>query len=104
VTALAVALISGCTSETTGTDAASSPAPQTAYQRDIDAMTKYCTQNAAQLDSMVGAVHKIEVTHGITDETMTQLAGHLLTAVSGNASRLSCIDLFGAYVTLREGG
>jgi len=75
-----------------------------AYQRDITAMTAHCTQNPAQLSAMVAKVHQLEVSNGIHDETMTQLAGHLLTAVSAYKSRVSCADPFGAYLTLREGG
>lgn len=67
-------------------------------------MTAYCTQNAAQLNAMVAEVHHLEVTNGVHDENMTQLAGHLLTVVSAYKSRVNCADPFGAYVTLRTGG
>jgi hypothetical protein len=75
-----------------------------AYQRDITDMTAYCTQDPAQLSAMVAKVHQLEVSNGIHGETMTQLAGHLLTAVSAYTSRVDCADPFGAYLTLREEG
>jgi hypothetical protein len=83
---------------------AASSAPPSAYQRDISAMTAYCTQDTAQLSAMVVKVHQLEVSDGIRDETMTQLAGHLLTVVSAYKSRVPCADPFGAYLTLRESG
>ncbi len=67
-------------------------------------MTTYCTQDPAQLSAMVAKVHQLEASNGIHDETMTHLAGHLLTVVSAYKSRVSCVDPFGAYLTLREGG
>lgn len=53
---------------------------------------------------MVAKIHQLEVSDGIRDETMTQLAGHLLTVISAYKSRAPCADPFGAYLTLREGG
>lgn len=105
--AAAIAGLAGCAS-TSGSPAASgsapAPAPTTVYQRDINAMTKYCTQNPVQLNAMVAKVHQLEVQDGINDETMTQLAGHLLTTVSAYTSRVSCTDPFAAYLTLRQDG
>jgi hypothetical protein len=95
--ALAVTL-AGCASTSSPT------APQTAYQRDINAMTKYCTQTPAQLESMVSAVSKIEAAHAVSDGSVTALAGNLLTAVSAYNTKTSCVDAFGAYATLRTGG
>ena len=96
VAALALA---GCGS------AAGSPAPSlpAAEQAAITAMAPYCTQGPAQLASMVSATHQLEVKAGIKDETETQLAQHLVTVVKANASPISCVDEFAAYLTLREG-
>jgi hypothetical protein len=66
-------------------------------------MTQYCTQNSAQLEAMVAKVHQLEVQRGATGETITQLAGHLLTVVTAYKSRVSCVDPFAAYLTLRTG-
>ncbi len=101
VVAAAVA-VTGCANSASTTTTASS-APPSAYQQDITALTRYCTQDPAQLDAMVAKVHQLEIQDGIDDETMTQLAGHLLTAVSVYESRVSCIDTFAAYLTLRQG-
>ena len=98
----AAAAVAGCASSASTTPTATS-APASAYQRDITAMTRYCTQNPAQLDAMVAKVHQLEIQDGIDDETTTQLAGHLLTAVSAYQSRVSCVDTFAAYLTLRQG-
>ncbi len=66
-------------------------------------MAPYCTQDASQLAAMVDATHGIEVKAGIKDESETQLAQNLLKVVEANKSPMSCIDEFGAYVTMREG-
>lgn len=87
-----------------GSAVASGSPMDAAYQRDISAMTRYCTQNAEQLESMVSEVHKLELVHGITTESVTELAHNLLTIVSAYKTRVSCADPFGAYVTLRTGG
>jgi hypothetical protein len=67
-------------------------------------MAPYCTQDATQLAAMVDATRGIEIKNGIKDESDTQLAEHLVTVVKANGShRMSCVDEFAAYVTLREG-
>jgi hypothetical protein len=82
---------------------ASSPAPA-AYTRAITAMTVHCTQDAAQLGNMVTAVRDEEVKNGVTGETLTQLAGNLETVVAAYKTRVSCVQPFAAYLTMREGG
>jgi hypothetical protein len=37
------------------------PSAPSAFQRDVTAMTAYCTQDAAQLSAMVAKVHQLEV-------------------------------------------
>ena len=101
VLAAATLALAACSSASPG--AAASPPVPAAEQAAITAMTSYCTQDAAQLASMVSATHGLEVKAGIKDETEAQLAGHLLTAVKANKTRISCVDEFAAYVTLREG-
>src|SRR5262249_36386599 len=71
-----------------------------AYQREIKAMTPYCTQDAAQLSAMITKIHQLEAAVGLDDETITQLAGHLLAVVSAYKSRVSCVDPFAAYLTM----
>jgi hypothetical protein len=48
-------------------------------------------------------VHQLEVQGGAGGETITPLAGHLLTVVSAYKSRVSCVDPFAAYLRLRTG-
>jgi hypothetical protein len=79
-------LLSRCAS--TSSAPAPNLSPQTAYQRDIHSMTPYWPQNATQLERWVGAVHKIEVALGITDESLTHLAAHLFTVVSAYTNRV----------------
>lgn len=83
---------------------AASPSLPAAEQAAITSMTAYCTQDAGQLAAMLSATHGLEVKAGIKDETEAQLAGHLLKVVQANKSRVSCVQEFAAYVTMREGG
>ena len=83
---------------------AAAPPPSTAYQKAITSMTAHCTQDAAQLGAMVASVRSIEVKAGVTDESLTAVAGHLATVVSGYKSPVSCTDPFAAYATMRTGG
>lgn len=99
VVLLAAVAVAGCSSP-----AAAAPPAQSPLEKDTAAMAGHCTQNAAQLGSMVAAVHQQEVKNGITGESETQLAGHLLRVVEANKGRVSCVDEFAAYLTMREGG
>lgn len=90
-----------------GSSAASASAPSAlpaAAQSAITAMTAHCTQDAAQLAAMVTETHQLEVRDGVTDESVTALAGHLATVVAAYKSRVSCVSPFADYLTLREGG
>jgi hemoglobin-like flavoprotein len=104
VAAPVVILAAACSASAPAQQAPAASPVTSAYQRDITAMTAHCAQDPAQLSAMVAKVHQLEVSTGIHDETMTQLAGHLLTAVSAYKSRVSCAEPFGAYLTLREEG
>lgn len=85
--------------------AATAPVMPAAYARAIASMARHCTQDAARLRSMVGAVHGIEVRDGVTDESLTALAGHLATVVAAYGKhRVSCISPFSAYATMRTSG
>lgn len=101
--ALAAGLLTA-TAACGSTPAASAPPPSTAYQKAITSMTAHCTQDASQLQAMVASVRGIEVKAGITDETLTAIAGHLATVVSGYKTPVSCTDPFAAYATMRTGG
>jgi len=85
--------------------APATPAIPAAEQQAITAMTAHCTQDAAQLASMVTATHQLEVKAGVTGESVTALAQHLATVVAAYGSKkVSCVDPFASYLTLREGG
>lgn len=90
-----------------GSSAATSAAPAipAAEQQAITAMTAHCTQNAAELAAMVTETHQLEVKAGVTGESVTALAQHLSTVVAAYGSKkVSCVDPFASYLTLREGG
>lgn len=83
---------------------ASTATAPTAYTQAITTMTGYCTQDAAQLEAMVSSVQSIEAKGGVT-ESLTSIATHLATATSANGKdRMSCVQEFAAYATLRTGG
>jgi hypothetical protein len=84
--------------------APTAPALPAAEQAAIAAMARHCTQDAAQLASMVAETHTLEVKNGVTGESVTALAGHLATVVAAYGSKkVSCADPFAAYLTEREG-
>jgi hypothetical protein len=99
-----------CAGLLTAATACGSPAPAPAvppppaYQKAITSMTAHCTQDASQLQAMVASVRSIEVKAGITDESLTALAGHLATIVAAYKTPVSCTDPFAAYATMRTGG
>jgi hypothetical protein len=82
--------------------AAPSPALVAGYTQAITTMTQYCTQDAVQLENMLAATHNIEVKAGVTDESLTQLAGNLASVVAANSRPVSCGQEFAAYATLRS--
>ena len=101
----AAALCAGIlTTAACGSSTPAPAAPPSAYQKAITSMTAHCTQDAAQLQAMVASVRSIEVKAGVTDESLTAVAGHLATVVSGYKSPVSCTDPFAAYATMRTGG
>lgn len=95
-------LLAACGSSPAPSAAAAPPA---AYARAISALTAHCTQDAAQLDAMVRATRSIEVKAGVTDESLTSLARHLATVTAAYGKhRVSCVDPFAAYATMRTSG
>jgi len=81
-----------------------SPAMVAGYTQAITTMTRYCTQDAAQLESMLTATHNVEVRAGVTDESLTQLAGNLASVVAANGRPVSCVPEFAAYASLQTAG
>lgn len=102
IASASIIAVSACGSSASPSAAAALPA---AEQQAITSMTAHCTQDAAQLASMVAATSQLEVKAGITGESVTALAQHLATVVAAYGSKkVSCVDPFASYLTLREGG
>jgi hypothetical protein len=88
----------------TSASAAPSPAMVAGYTQAITTMTRYCTQDSVQLENMLTVTYNAEVKAGITDESLSQLAGNLASVVAANGTPMSCAQEFAAYATLETAG
>jgi hypothetical protein len=75
-----------------------SPAAPSAYNGAITAMTRNCTQDAAQLGNMVAADQATEAKEGVS-QSLASIAVHLATVTAANDVRMSCALEFAAYAT-----
>ena len=79
------------------------PAVTFTYSQAITVMKQSCTQDSAQLESMVSAVRAREARAGIS-ESVTTVAWELASYTAANSRPVSCTSQFAAFTALRTDG
>lgn len=77
--------------------------PQTAYDQAFADLSARCQEQGVGLGNEVGAVLKLLQKNGINDETQLSVMQHMAASIPAGSSKMSCANVGGAYVTLREG-
>lgn len=76
--------------------------PQSAYDTAFATLSGKCREQGVGLGNEVGAVLKLLQQHSINDETQLSVMQHLSDSIPAGSPKMSCADIGGAYVTLRE--
>ena len=77
--------------------------PQSAYNTAFAALSKDCTEQGVPLANEVHATLGLLQKAKITDETHLTVMQHIAQSIPAGSPKMSCADIAGAYVTLREG-
>jgi hypothetical protein len=78
------------------------PQPQAAYDKAFATLSSKCKEQGVGLGNEVGAVLKLLQKANINDETQLTVMQHLAASIPAGSPKMSCADIGGAYVTLRE--
>lgn len=114
LTIAAVLALTGCASTATTSEtpaqqlhdidtAAGHASPAAAYTAAFATLSKDCTEQGTPLANEVEATLGLLQKAKVTGETNLTVMQHLAQSIPAGSPKMSCANVAGAYVTLREG-